>query len=83
MHSLDIHYTNTCIHNTSIYLCLLYAAGKLFSNIGQLTETVSCKMKALVTNRLAKQFNSMDSRNKQSFSDLKLSTVVCGKLIHL
>ena len=31
----------------------------------------------------AMQFNSMGSHDKQSFSDLKLSTVVCGKLIHL
>lgn len=44
-----------------------------------LSKTVGCIMKALMTNRLALQFNWVGSSEKRSFAELKLAAVVCGK----
>jgi len=49
----------------------------------QLSETVSGILKTLITNRLALQFNWKGSQDKLSFAELKLSTVICGKFVHI
>lgn len=46
---------------------------------GTLTDTVCGMMKAILNNSLALQFNWIGNRQKNSFADLHLSQVICGK----
>src|SRR6218665_3666698 len=64
-------------------MCCMQASFLSASGGMQLSEKVSGILKTLITNQLALKFNWKGSQAKLSFADLKLSTVICGKLVHV